>query len=235
VPFTRPDYEAMRRETSVFTDAFATLGEANLTGVTRIDGHPARAALVSGNFFQVLGVQAALGRPLLPGDDERFAGRPVIVLSHAGWRKLFRADPAVIGRRVVVNGAPYEIADDADIRSLSAGRSPPGLTEEGLSDPSAAPPLPQLALAAPRSTSRILGAYTRASSSNYSSSYRRWRGRWSVWQCDRPWTRRAVRTAVEGGRLGSPDAAGPGGTTRARSARPRPSRDSGQCRCRRGR
>ena len=85
LPFTRPDYDAMRRETSVFTDAFAMLRPVR----TRIEGRLARSALVTGNFFQVLGVQAALGRPLLPEDDERFAGRPVIVLSHAGWRKLF--------------------------------------------------------------------------------------------------------------------------------------------------
>ena len=105
VVFTRSDYDAMRRETSVFTDAFAML---DLT-LTRIEGRLAAAGLVTGNFFQVLGVQAALGRPLLPGDDERFAGRPVIVLSHAGRRKLFQGDRGVIGRRVVINGAPYEI------------------------------------------------------------------------------------------------------------------------------
>ena len=54
--------------------------------------------LVSGNFFQTLGVRAALGRPLVPGDDERFAGQPVIVLSHVGWKKLFAGEPTVIGR-----------------------------------------------------------------------------------------------------------------------------------------
>ena len=71
----------------------------------RASGHASRAArvtaaLVTGNFFQVLGVQAALGRPLTPDDDERFAGRPVIVLSHSGWNKLFAGDPTVIGRSV---------------------------------------------------------------------------------------------------------------------------------------
>ena len=105
LPFTRPEYEAMRRETSVFTDAFAMLRPVR----TRIEGRPVSSALVTGNFFQVLGVQAALGRPLTPGDDERFAGRPVIVLSHRGWNKLFAGDPAVIGRSVLVNGLPYEI------------------------------------------------------------------------------------------------------------------------------
>jgi predicted permease len=107
-PFTRLHYDALRRETDVFADAFAmqNSGDPNLT---RIEGRSAVAILVSGNFFQVLGVQAALGRSLMPEDDERFAGRPVVVLSHAGWHKLFRGDRAVIGRRVVANGAPYDI------------------------------------------------------------------------------------------------------------------------------
>ena len=123
IPFTRPDYDALRRETGVFTDAVAMLSEGPT--LTRIEGRLAGLALVTGNFFQVLGVQAALGRPLMPGDDERFAGRPVIVLSHPGWRKLFRGDPAVIGRRVVINGAPYEIVGvmPGDFRGL--GFTPP--------------------------------------------------------------------------------------------------------------
>jgi predicted permease len=124
IPFTRPDYDAMRRETNFFTDAFAmqSPGDPNLT---RIEGRPAVAVLVTGNFFQVLGVQAALGRSLIPGDDERFAGRPVIVLSHAGWRKLFRGDQAVIGRRVVANGAPYEIVGVMPDGFRGLGTTPP--------------------------------------------------------------------------------------------------------------
>ena len=100
------------------------LGCGRLT-LTRIEGRPAVSALVTGNFFQVLGVQAALGRPLLPGDDERFAGRPVIVLSHAGWRKLFRGDQGVIGRRVVINGAPYEIVGVMPDGFRGLGITPP--------------------------------------------------------------------------------------------------------------
>lgn len=105
LPFTWPEYDALRRETSVLTDSVAMLGPVR----TRIDGRLASSALVTGNFFQVLGVQPALGRPLMPGDDERFAGRPVIVLSHSGWNKLFAGSPAVIGRSVVINTLPYEI------------------------------------------------------------------------------------------------------------------------------
>ena len=104
LPFTRAEYDAIRRETAVFTDAFAMLRLR-----TRIDGRPVNTALVTGNFFPVLGVHAALGRSLTPDDDERSAGRPVIVLSHRGWNKLFAGDPLVIGHSVRVNGLPYEI------------------------------------------------------------------------------------------------------------------------------
>ena len=109
VPLTRADYEAMRRETSVFTDAVAVLSGADVATMTRIDGRPAVGVLVSGNFFRVLGVRSALGRPLTPEDDERFNGRPVIVLSDAAWRTLFDADQGIIGRRVVINETPVEI------------------------------------------------------------------------------------------------------------------------------
>ncbi len=124
LPFTRADYDAMRGETSVFTDAFAMLRPVR----TRIEGRQVTSALVTGNFFQVLGVQAALGRTLTPGDDDRFAGRPVIVLSHRGWEKLFAGDPTVIGRSLLVNGLPYEIVGvmPEDFRGLGSSRPTTG-------------------------------------------------------------------------------------------------------------
>jgi predicted permease len=103
--FTRAEYDAMRQETNVFTDAVAMLRGVR----TRIEGRRVTAALVTGNFFDALGVQAALGRPFTPGDDGRFAGRPVIVLSHMGWSKLFAGDPMVIGRSLLINRLPFEI------------------------------------------------------------------------------------------------------------------------------
>ena len=103
--FTRAEYEAMRRETSVFTDAVAMLRPVR----TRIEGRLVTGSLVSGNFFQTLGVRAVLGRALMPGDDERFSGQRVIVLSHVGWKKLFAKDPMVIGRSVRINAAAHEI------------------------------------------------------------------------------------------------------------------------------
>jgi predicted permease len=121
VPLARPDYDAMRRETSVFTDVAAMLDG----GPPHVEGHLARSFLVTGNFFQVLGVQAALGRPLLPEDDQRSQGRPVIVLSHAGWHKLFQGEPGVIGRRVTIGGAPFEIVGVMPDGFRGLGVTPP--------------------------------------------------------------------------------------------------------------
>ena len=69
-----------------------------------------RRALVSGEFFQVLGARAALGRALRPADDVRGAA-PVAVLSHAAWQGRFNGDPRVLGRQVVLysGGRPYTI------------------------------------------------------------------------------------------------------------------------------
>ena len=113
VPFTRSDYEALRRDTTVFTDSVAMLRHVG----TRIDGRAVSCTLVTGNFFQVLGATASRGRALRPDDDGRSAGRPVIVLSHRGWTKLFEGDPAAIGRTLLVNGLPLEVV----------GVMPPGL------------------------------------------------------------------------------------------------------------
>jgi predicted permease len=103
--FTRAQYQALRRETSVFTDAYAELPDLD----SRIDGRMMAGTLVTGNFFQVLRVQAALGRTLLPGDEQRGQGQPVMVLSHRGWDRLFARDPAALGRRVLVHGVSTEV------------------------------------------------------------------------------------------------------------------------------
>jgi predicted permease len=103
--FTRPQYEAMRRESQAFAGVYAELPDIE----TRIDGRVMSGSMVTGNFFQVLGVHAAQGRALLPEDDEPSAPHPVMVLSDRSWTNEFGSDPTVVGRRLTVNGAPHEI------------------------------------------------------------------------------------------------------------------------------
>jgi len=104
-PFTRAQFDALRRETSVFTDAYAQLPQVD----GRVDGRMTFGTFVTGNCFQVLGVSAAMGRALGPADDEPFVGQPVMVLSHRGWDRLFGRDPAIVGRHLRVNEFTFEI------------------------------------------------------------------------------------------------------------------------------
>jgi len=120
IPFTRAEYEALRRETSVFVDVVAMVRSVE----TRVEGRQVSSTLVTGNFFQVLGVQAALGRTLTPGDDEPSAGRP-IVLSHRSWIRSFAGDPTVIGRSVPVNGVPCVVVGVMPEEFRGLGISPP--------------------------------------------------------------------------------------------------------------
>ena len=102
--FTRPQYEALVRETGVFSEAFAKTPDVD----SRIEGRRMEGPLVTGNFFHLLGVSAARGRTLTPSDDEP-GGRPVIVLSHRAWSRHFASDPGVLSRTVLVNDAPFHV------------------------------------------------------------------------------------------------------------------------------
>jgi predicted permease len=66
------------------------------------------ARLVSGGYFQVLGTRAAIGRTLLPEDDDAGAP-PVAVIAYGYWQREFGSDPTVLGRAVRINGAPLTI------------------------------------------------------------------------------------------------------------------------------
>jgi len=79
---------------------------ANLTGAG--DAAEVQAGRCSGSFFDVLQVRAAIGRTLTPADES--LSRPdVVVLTDAMWRQRFSADPAVVGRSLVLDGRPRTI------------------------------------------------------------------------------------------------------------------------------
>src|SRR5262245_17400457 len=89
--YTRDEFDAFRRETSVFSESYAQITELD----ARMDGRLVYGTFVTGNFFQLLRVGAAIGRTLTPEDDgERSAGQAVMVLSQRGWDRLFARDPA---------------------------------------------------------------------------------------------------------------------------------------------
>jgi predicted permease len=118
VRWTRREYEALRRDTSAFVDVLAMVPWVE----GRVEGWRMKGSLVSGNFFEVLGSRARLGRTLIPDDDQPSAGQPVIVLSHRGWKKLFAGDATAVGGSLRINGRPYAIVGimPEDFRGLSS-------------------------------------------------------------------------------------------------------------------
>jgi macrolide transport system ATP-binding/permease protein len=65
--------------------------------------------LVSGNFFQVMGVQPAAGRLFTPQDDATPGGHPVAVISYSYWDHRFGRDPSIVGRQITINNTPMTI------------------------------------------------------------------------------------------------------------------------------
>lgn len=64
---------------------------------------------VTGNYFSLLGVHAALGRVIAPEDDRIPGGHPVVMLSYQCWQQRFGADPQIIGRSLVIGGRNYTV------------------------------------------------------------------------------------------------------------------------------
>jgi predicted permease len=98
-----PLYEDLSRENQVFSGMFCrfpTAASLSFGGETE----RVNAELVSGTYFPVLGVGAALGRTFTTEEDKMPGGHPVVVLSYDYWRSRFAADPAALGKTVVVNG-----------------------------------------------------------------------------------------------------------------------------------
>ena len=108
VVFSYPMFRDLERVQTVFTGiaAHGSMG-ANLAYQGRtLD---AEAALVSGSYFPVLGLQPALGRLFTPDDDRTSGGHFVVVLSHAYWRSQLDQNPNVLNQVLIVNGHPMTI------------------------------------------------------------------------------------------------------------------------------
>src|SRR5262245_49794227 len=85
-------------------DRLAIRGEGALSREVQL----ARGHLVTGNYFQVLGAGALLGRTLTP-DDDADAAPPAAVISYGFWQRNWGGNPAVVGRAVSLNDRPFTI------------------------------------------------------------------------------------------------------------------------------
>jgi predicted permease len=103
-----PMYRDFKANNSVFTGMFCRWGNQfslGFNGTTEL----ADGELVSGTYFPVLGVGAAIGRTFTPDDDRIPGGHPVAMLSYAYWQSRFAGDPAIVGKTLTVNGHNFSI------------------------------------------------------------------------------------------------------------------------------
>ncbi len=106
--FSYPMYRDFRERNDVFTGVLARVATPVTATIDNV-AERVNAELVSGNYFQVLGVRPLIGRLFTP-DDERVAnGHPHVVLSHGYWARRFASDPTVLNRTIRLNGHPMTI------------------------------------------------------------------------------------------------------------------------------
>ena len=107
-PISHPMFEGLRDKATVFDGVLAHYAAPiHLSG----DGTTESVSgdLVSGTFFDVLGLKPAAGRLFTPADDGAPGSNPIVVLSHGFWTRRFAADPSAVGRSVLVNGQPMTV------------------------------------------------------------------------------------------------------------------------------
>jgi putative ABC transport system permease protein len=127
--FSYPMYKDLRdRGADVFSGLLArfaiplSVAGAGQTGqAERADGE-----LVSGNYFEVLGVRPALGRVFSQEDDRAPGAHQVVVLSHAYWTRRFGADPAILNKTLTVNGTLMTVigVSREGFRGVQVGQTP---------------------------------------------------------------------------------------------------------------
>ncbi len=115
--FSYPMYRDFRDRNEVFEGILARV-PVSMTVVWRGQSERASGELVTGNYFELLGVRPALGRVFNAADDQTPGAHPVAVLTHGYWMRRFGGDPRVLNQDVTVNGHPLTIV----------GVSAPGFT-----------------------------------------------------------------------------------------------------------
>ena len=106
--FSYPMYQDFAAYNQVFSGVLcrvATPISMSFSGRTE----RASGEMVSGSYFQVLGVGAAVGRTIAPEDDTIALGHPVVMLSYRYWQSRFAANPAILNQSMVVNGHNFTV------------------------------------------------------------------------------------------------------------------------------
>ncbi|MGC2402656.1 MAG: ABC transporter permease [Acidobacteriaceae bacterium] len=119
-----PMFQQIRDQKNLFANAMAFAGPVQLDLSGNGAATMAQGELVSGSYFETLGVRAALGRTL-ESEDEKPGAEPVVVLDYGYWKRAFGGSPTVIGRTIRLNNSAFTIVGVADSRftRLTPGKS----------------------------------------------------------------------------------------------------------------
>jgi putative ABC transport system permease protein len=119
-----PDYVDLREQADVF-ESLAAFDQTVLNASGESEAERLRGFVVTGNYFDVLGVRAQLGRTLQPSDDQPANAAPVVI-SDSLWQRRFSADPAVVGKTLRLNDKLYTIVGvtEPSFRGLRLGLPP---------------------------------------------------------------------------------------------------------------
>jgi len=111
-----PNYEDYRDQNTVFSGLATVTFPIPLNWGGQAEPQQLNASLVSGNFFDVLGVKPYRGRTFIPDGDKKIGGNAEVVLSYSMWARRFGSDEKFIGQTILLNGTPYTVV----------GIAPPG-------------------------------------------------------------------------------------------------------------
>ena len=125
--FSYPMYKDLRDQNQVFAGILAA-DRASVGVSWHTQAEEKDAEIVSGNYFQLLGLRPALGRLITPQDDTAKNANPVVVLSYSYWKARFASSPDVAGQTVLINGHPFTILGVApeNFQSAIGGYRPGG-------------------------------------------------------------------------------------------------------------
>jgi predicted permease len=112
-PLSHPDFRDLRDRSTMFAGLAGTAQDMFALGL-ETGGQRALGEMVTGDYFQVLGVGARLGRTLLPSDDVAPGQHPVVVVSDGMWKRLLGADPAIVGKTILINRHPLTVVGVAE-------------------------------------------------------------------------------------------------------------------------
>src|SRR5215471_5871862 len=123
--FSYPLYKGLAKNTAVFDGVIARF-EFSASIASHGQTDRGSGELVTGNYFETLGLRPALGRLLMPADDDVQGAHPVLVLSNGYWTQHFARDSGVLNQTILVNNTPMTIVGvaQAGFTGIQVGQTP---------------------------------------------------------------------------------------------------------------